>query len=158
MEAAAALHVLAVDPELRVALPWRPAATGDPGRRASVTSPRGCAREWREHGVRLYDVLPGNSRISATELSDAALVAWGETTARLGQALRGFTHRSAQRVMVWDVQHALSARAMLGDIRDPRDRALVSRASSTSSSAASRRSGRACARRSSTPTSPSTTR
>src|SRR5690242_7288908 len=31
MEAAAALHVTAVDPGLRVALPWRAAATGDPG-------------------------------------------------------------------------------------------------------------------------------
>src|SRR5687767_5754839 len=31
MEAAVALHVLAVDPGLNVALPWRPAASGAPG-------------------------------------------------------------------------------------------------------------------------------
>ena len=127
MEAAAALHILAVDPELRVALPWRPASTGDPGPARVGDEPAGLRAQWRAHAVRLYDVLPGNSRISATELSDAALAAWGETTARLGQALRGFTHRSAQRVMVWDVQHALSARAMLGDIRETSDRALVAR-------------------------------
>ena len=33
----------------------------------------GCALAGGEHWVRLYDVLPGNSRIVATELSDAAL-------------------------------------------------------------------------------------
>jgi 4-aminobutyrate aminotransferase-like enzyme len=75
----------------------------------------------------MYDVLPGSSRIDAEALSDAALVAWGETAARLAQALRGFFHPRAQRTMVWDVQHALSARAMLDDIRDPRARAVVAR-------------------------------
>jgi 4-aminobutyrate aminotransferase-like enzyme/Ser/Thr protein kinase RdoA (MazF antagonist) len=134
MEAAAALHVTAVDPGLRVALPWRPASTGDAG-------PAGPARpgddpvqlraEWWDgevaHWVRLYDVLPGDSRISAAGLSDAALAAWGDTTARLAQALRGFTHPRAQRTMPWDVQNALSARAMLDDIRDPRARAVVAR-------------------------------
>jgi 4-aminobutyrate aminotransferase-like enzyme len=77
--------------------------------------------------VRLYDVLPGNSRIAAADLSDPALIAWGETTARLGQALRAFTHPRAHRTMPWDVQHALSARAMLDDIRDPHARATTAR-------------------------------
>ncbi|MDA0179848.1 aminotransferase class III-fold pyridoxal phosphate-dependent enzyme [Solirubrobacter phytolaccae] len=116
MEAAAALHVTAVDPGLSVALPQHP---GD-----DATQLRA---RWREHWVRLYDVLPGSSRIAATDLSDAALAHWGETTARLGQALRGFTHPKAVRVMPWDVQHALRARAMLGDVRDPRARATVER-------------------------------
>src|SRR5215218_5769138 len=31
MEAAAALHITAVDPALRIALPWRPASTGAAG-------------------------------------------------------------------------------------------------------------------------------
>ena len=84
---------------------------------------RGDATHW----ARLYDVLPGHSRIDAAQLSDAALIAWGETTARLDQALRGFTHPRARRVMVWDVQHALAARAMLDDIRDARQRGLVAR-------------------------------
>ena len=131
MEAAAALHVTAVDPGLRVALPWRPASTGDPGPARVADDPASLRAEWRDgevaHWVRLYDVLPGNSRIAAAELSDAALVAWGETTARLGQALRGFTHVRAQRVMLWDVQHALACRVMLDDIRDTRARAAVAR-------------------------------
>ena len=127
MEAAAALRVSAVDASLRVALPWRPLATADPGPARPDDDPVRLRAEWQGHWVRLYDVLPGNSRIAATELSDAALVAWGETTARLGVALRGFAHPRAQRVMAWDVQHALAARAMLADIRDPHARAAVAR-------------------------------
>jgi 4-aminobutyrate aminotransferase-like enzyme/Ser/Thr protein kinase RdoA (MazF antagonist) len=125
MEAALALHVTAVDPELRVAVPWR--AAGDAGPARPGDAPERLRAEWRGHFVRLYDVLPGNSRISAEQLSDAALTAWGVTTARLGQALRDFTHPRARRTMYWDVQHALAARAMLDDIRDPRARAVVAR-------------------------------
>ncbi len=127
MEAAAALHVTAVDPALRVALPWRPISTSERGRGRLDDDPARLRAEWRGHWVRLYDVLPGHSRMSAVELSDAALVAWGETAARLGIALRGFMHPAAQRVMAWDVQHALSARAMLADIRDPHARTAVAR-------------------------------
>src|SRR4051794_40352479 len=105
MEAAAALHVTAVDPGLRVALPWRPASTGAAGPARAADDPSQLRAEWWNgevaHWVRLYDLLPGRSRISALALSDAALVAWGETTARLAQALRGFTHPRARRAMPW---------------------------------------------------------
>ncbi len=151
MEAAVALHVTAVDPDLRVALPWRPASTGDPGPARAGDEPARLRAHWQAHWTRLYDVLPGSSRIAAADLSDAALVAWGETTARLGQALRGFMHPSAQRVMPWDIQHALRARAMLDDIRDPHARAAVERVLDEFERRV-RRSGRACARRSRTPT------
>jgi 4-aminobutyrate aminotransferase-like enzyme/Ser/Thr protein kinase RdoA (MazF antagonist) len=115
MEAGAALHIASVDPTLRVPLPRRPTAAPGDERRA----------DWRGHWVRLYDVLPGRSRISGASLSDAALIAWGETTARLAQALRAFSHPRAIRHMQWDVQHALSTRSMLGDIRDPHARGVV---------------------------------
>jgi 4-aminobutyrate aminotransferase-like enzyme len=137
MEAEVALHVMAADPGLRVAVPWFPARSPDSARpQASRPGRAGDAvadlrARWSRgglgHWVRLYDVLPGRSRIEAAQLSDAALIAWGETTARLDQALRGFTHPRARRVMPWDVQHALASRAMLGDIRDPRQRGLVTR-------------------------------
>ncbi|HWE12982.1 MAG TPA: aminotransferase class III-fold pyridoxal phosphate-dependent enzyme [Solirubrobacteraceae bacterium] len=131
MEAAAALHVTAVDPELRVALPWRSVDAGEPGPPGPGDEPAWLRAQWSDgdvaHWVRAYDVLPGRSRIDATTLSDAALVAWGETTARLAQALRGFTHARARRMMLWDVQHALAARSILGDVHDPRTRALVAR-------------------------------
>jgi 4-aminobutyrate aminotransferase-like enzyme/Ser/Thr protein kinase RdoA (MazF antagonist) len=134
MEAEGALHVTRVDPDLRVAVPWRarehggtepaqPAAPGD--------DPAGLRAVWWDgdvaHWVRLYDVLPGRSGIDPAGLDDAALIAWGETTARLGLALRGFAHPRARRTMLWDVQHALAARGMLGDIRSPAQRALVQR-------------------------------
>src|SRR3954466_11117501 len=54
MEAGAALHIASVDPTLRVPLPRRPTAAPGDERRA----------DWRGHWVRLYDVLPGRSRIS----------------------------------------------------------------------------------------------
>jgi 4-aminobutyrate aminotransferase-like enzyme/Ser/Thr protein kinase RdoA (MazF antagonist) len=131
MEAAAALHVTAVDPGLRVALPWRSLQTGDPGVARSGDDLEGLRAQWSdgevEHWVRLYDVMPGHSRIDAVRLGDPALVGWGKTTARLAQALRGFTHARAQRTMLWDVQHALAARAMLDDICDRRERGLVRR-------------------------------
>jgi 4-aminobutyrate aminotransferase-like enzyme/Ser/Thr protein kinase RdoA (MazF antagonist) len=136
MEAEVALHVMAADPGLRVAVPWRPAQDSD---HATVAHPPGPARpgdtvadlraRWSAggatHWARLYDVLPGHSRIEAAQLSDAALIAWGETTARLGQALRGFTHPRSRRMMLWDVQHALKSRAMLDDVRDARQRRLA---------------------------------
>jgi 4-aminobutyrate aminotransferase-like enzyme/Ser/Thr protein kinase RdoA (MazF antagonist) len=131
MEAEAALHVMAADPGLRVAVPWRrPSADGEPARPAQAADDVADLRaRWSAgeatHWARLYDVLPGHSRIESARLSDAALIAWGETTARLDQALRGFTHPRAQRTMLWDVQHALASRAMLEDVRDPRQRELV---------------------------------
>jgi 4-aminobutyrate aminotransferase-like enzyme/Ser/Thr protein kinase RdoA (MazF antagonist) len=131
MEAEVALHVTRADPGLGVALPWRPVQTGDPGPARPEDGADTLRTMWSHgdapHWARLYDVLPGNSRIEAAQLSDVALIAWGETTARLDQALRGFTHPRARRVMLWDVQHALASRAMLDDIRDPIQRALVAR-------------------------------
>src|SRR5262249_1562009 len=118
-----ALHVSAVDPALVVAVPRLRVGAGD---HAAVADLRA---EWQRddgsHWCRAYDVLPGHSRIDATALSDAALVAWGEMTARLGLALRGFAHPRARRTMLWDVQHALAARSMLPAIRDPGQRVHV---------------------------------
>ena len=72
---------------------------GDPGPARPDDDPSRLRAAWRAgdavHWVHLYDVLPGRSRIDATALSDAALVAWGETAARLGQALRGSCARGA---------------------------------------------------------------
>jgi len=46
---------------------------------ASVTRTFALADGDADHWVRLYDVLPSHSRIEATQLDDAALVAWGDT-------------------------------------------------------------------------------
>jgi 4-aminobutyrate aminotransferase-like enzyme/Ser/Thr protein kinase RdoA (MazF antagonist) len=130
MEAAAALHVAAVDPDLVVALPWRPLASGLAGPARVGDDPALLRASWTNgelHWVRLYSALPGHARADADTLSDDALTAWGETSARLGRALRGFAHPKAHRVMLWDVQHALRCREMLPEIRDPHARDLVAR-------------------------------
>jgi 4-aminobutyrate aminotransferase-like enzyme len=124
MEALAARWVAAADPDLPVALPWTspgadPADAG--GCRVFLEAPDG------SHWVRMYDVLPGRASAEHTQLSDAALGAWGETTARLGRALRGFFHPRAERTMLWDPQHALRSRALIDDIPDPDHRASVVR-------------------------------
>jgi len=66
--------------------------------------------------------------VDVLTLSDAAVRAWGDVAARLGRALRGFTHPAASRVMLWDPQHALELRAYLDAVSDPDTRALVTRA------------------------------
>ena len=126
MEALAVLHAKRVDPELPLALPWRvPGADGDAAdpatRRVAIDHAGG------HHYVRMYDVLPGHQRSDPLALSDAALRSWGETTARVGRALRSFFHPAAQRTMLWDVQHAPRTRAMVDTIRDVEQRALVER-------------------------------
>ncbi len=112
MEADVVAHIHHVDPDLPVARPR--AVPGDPNgpRRLPWTSDLGT------HWVRLYDLVSGHGRHDPRDLDDRALIAWGRTTARLGLAMRGFVHPRAIRVMPWDVQHAASARSMLGAIAD----------------------------------------
>ena len=131
MEALAVHHAIRVDPGLPLALPWRvpggSAAGAGPERDDPAAFRAVFTHGGGSHHVRMYDVLPGRGRTDALELSDAALGDWGETTARLGRALRGFFHPAAQRTMLWDVQHAARTRSMVGAIRDPGRRALVER-------------------------------
>ncbi|MFN8021153.1 MAG: aminotransferase class III-fold pyridoxal phosphate-dependent enzyme [Acidimicrobiales bacterium] len=118
MEASVVDHIARVDPALPVAAPREVA--GRPGDRRLAWHHDGI-----EHWARLYDVMPGHGRHDPTLLDDRALVAWGSTTARLGRAMRGFVHPNADRTMVWDVQHALSTRAMLPHVADAGARAAV---------------------------------
>lgn len=132
MEAAAALHVTAVDPGLGVALPRRAGPDGDTGLAAPGDPVSLLRAGWPDDSgavcqVRLYPALKGASQIDPATLSDGALAAWGETVARLGVALRGFTHPEADRVMPWDVQHALRARELLEFIPRPGTRDVIAR-------------------------------
>ena len=144
MEAAAALHVHAVDPELGVALP-REALAG------------GLRARWGEHWVRLYDVLPGHRRIDPRGLV-------GRRAARMGRRRpRGSGWRCGASPPEGGSPDGLGHPARARHARDAelrrrrRARARGARCSSVRG-ARSRRSGRRSARRSSTPTSPSTTR
>jgi 4-aminobutyrate aminotransferase-like enzyme/Ser/Thr protein kinase RdoA (MazF antagonist) len=121
MEALVARHAVRADPSLAVAQPRRTAdaaassiAEDDvTAFRAGWTSPSGTS--W----VRAYDVLPGRARLDPRTLSDEALLGWGETTARLGLALRTFIHPNMIRRLPWDVQHAARVRPMLDAVTDP---------------------------------------
>jgi Ser/Thr protein kinase RdoA (MazF antagonist) len=121
MEALAVQHIALVDPEIPVALP-KP-VPGEPGSfRASIE------RGGQTHWVRLYDRLPGRAWVDGPSLSDDAIRDWGTMAARVGRALRGFWHASAKRTMLWDPQHTLALRPLLGSVRDPEAQALVERA------------------------------
>jgi len=128
MEALAASHAPRYDPGLTIAQPLRRAHAGGITL-AAAGDPSACRVRWQHDGtgywVRAYDVLPGRTRLDALTLPDEALTAWGETTARLGVALRGFIHPRAIRRLPWDVQHAASARPMTGSIQDAAARAAV---------------------------------
>jgi 4-aminobutyrate aminotransferase-like enzyme/Ser/Thr protein kinase RdoA (MazF antagonist) len=106
MEAHAVDHALAVDPTLPLVRPWTSTHTG------IARAP------WERSWVRMYDVVPGRTCEDPSSLSDATVVAWGEMTARVARALRGFMHPAALRVMPWDVQHALATRTMVDAIDD----------------------------------------
>jgi 4-aminobutyrate aminotransferase-like enzyme/Ser/Thr protein kinase RdoA (MazF antagonist) len=118
MEIAAALHALRVDPSLPVAQPL-PAA-GDSTYIATATD-----RQGGVHMARMTRFLRGRASVDAMTLDQAALWSYGETLARLGRALRGFFHPSADRVLLWSVEHCLLLRPMTDAIEDPARRALV---------------------------------
>jgi 4-aminobutyrate aminotransferase-like enzyme/tRNA A-37 threonylcarbamoyl transferase component Bud32 len=118
MEAEAARHAALVEPALSIA---QPITSRDGG--ALARTERGAG-----HWLRLYDVIPGRARVAATDLDDAALRAWGATSARLTRAMRSFFHPSARRTMLWDVQHAHEVRPLCEAIADSAARQLVERA------------------------------
>ena len=124
METAAALHVCAADPSLPVSAPLL-AVGADPAAgaiayRAGASDAAGAA-----HLVRASTYMPGTASIDPLELDGDALFDHGVTIARLGRAMRSFFDPSAGRVLLWDVQHALSLRPMADAIEDPAHRALL---------------------------------
>jgi 4-aminobutyrate aminotransferase-like enzyme/Ser/Thr protein kinase RdoA (MazF antagonist) len=120
LEAMAAQRIAVVDRGMPVALPWLVPGTNAyraPIRKGADT-----------HYARMYDRLPGRSSVRGTSLSDDAIRDWGTMAARVGRALRGLFHPAAERVMLWDVQHALRLRPMLGAVADSDIRQLVASA------------------------------
>lgn len=122
METAAALHVGRADPGLPVAAP-RPVAGADPS-----AGPPAHRAEVDGHLVRMFEQMPGRASVPGAELDLDALRAFGTVVARLGRALRGFFHPGAGRAILWDVQHALSLRPLLGEIEETERRAMAARA------------------------------
>jgi 4-aminobutyrate aminotransferase-like enzyme/Ser/Thr protein kinase RdoA (MazF antagonist) len=107
-EEAAIAHIVAVDPELPVALQLAPRA------------------QFEGHHVRLFERLHG--RKGGPELDEAAVRGIADTHARLCLALRSFFHPDAGRELLWDLRQALELRPLLEAIEDEARRTLAARA------------------------------
>jgi 4-aminobutyrate aminotransferase-like enzyme/Ser/Thr protein kinase RdoA (MazF antagonist) len=118
MQAAALRHIERVDPGLPV-MRVVPDTVGESW--AEVRGPDG-----RNYPVRLFTFLPG--RVTAnTALTTQAIRSFGQTTARLGRALRGFFHPAADYEILWDLTHAAKLRLLLSHVSDAARRAQVER-------------------------------
>src|SRR6516162_7873554 len=118
MQRAALRHIEQVDPGLPV-MRAIPCTSGDPW--AEVPGPDG-----RSYPVRLFTFLPGRT-MAAAALSSGALRSIGQTTARLGRALRGFFHPAADYEILWDITRLPALRPMLVHVPDAARRAQVTR-------------------------------
>ena len=118
MQAAALRHIERVDPGLPV-MRVVPDTVGESW--AEVRGPDG-----RTYPVRLFTFLPG--RVTAnTALTTQAIRSFGQTTARLGRALRGFFHPAADYEILWDLTRVLGLRPLLSHVADAARRAQVER-------------------------------
>jgi len=118
MQTAALRHIEQVDPGLPVMRVFG-STTGEPW--AEVPGPDG-----RTYPVRLFTFLPGRA-VAAAELSTAAIRSIGQTSARLGRALRGFFHPAADYEILWDITRLPTLRPLLGHVPGGARRAQVER-------------------------------
>ena len=75
-----------------------------------------CRHEGRV--ARLLTYLPGKTLRSAEARSRAQRIACGRMAARLGLALRDFTHPAARRPLIWDLRHVGKALGLLAELPD----------------------------------------
>jgi 4-aminobutyrate aminotransferase-like enzyme len=118
MQAAALRHIERVDPGLPV-MRALPAVTGESW--VEVAGP-----DDRNYPARLFTFLPGQVVVN-TALTTEAIWSHGQTTARLGRALRGFFHPAADYEILWDVTHLPRLRPLLPHLPDDLRRAQVER-------------------------------
>ncbi len=76
--------------------------------------------------VRIYSWLPGRPLHLATP-SVAQRHNLGTLLARLGLALKDFSHPAQNHVLLWDIQHAARVRPLLAHLEDPAQRAIPER-------------------------------
>jgi 4-aminobutyrate aminotransferase-like enzyme len=118
MQTAALRHIEQVDPGLPV-MRALPSTAGEPW----VEVP---GLDGRTYPVRLFTFLPGRVT-AATALTTQAIWSFGQVTARLGRALRGFFHPAADYEILWDITHALKLRPLLIHLADGTLKAQVER-------------------------------
>lgn len=81
----------------------------------------------RPHIVRLINWLDG-AEIKESATSDDLLANMGAMLARLGMALRDFSHPASQHKLLWDLKHAAELNSLLKHIEDDELRRLVAAA------------------------------
>ncbi|MEO8115436.1 MAG: phosphotransferase [Phenylobacterium sp.] len=113
-QARALAHVSAADPDLPV-----PRVVRTP-EGAEVVEAEGSL-------VRLLTWLDG-TMLHAVERTPALRGSLGVIHARLGLALKGFSHPAADHVLLWDLKGASGLRSLLRHVRDAEPRALAERA------------------------------
>ncbi len=118
MQTAALRHIERVDPGLPVMRALLSTA-GAPW--VEVPGPDG-----QFYLARLFTFLPGQVTPTSA-LTTQAIWSFGQMTARLGRALRGFFHPAADYEILWDVTHALKLRPLLTHIADGARKAQVER-------------------------------
>jgi 4-aminobutyrate aminotransferase-like enzyme len=111
MQAAALRHIERVDPGLPV-MRALPARAGESW--VEVPGP-----DSRTYPARLFTFLPGQVAAN-TALTTEAIWSHGQTTARLGRALRGFFHPAADYEILWDITRLPKLRPLLTHVSDGR--------------------------------------
>jgi hydroxylysine kinase len=108
---AALLHLERADPEFPCPRVLR--------NRAGLTQVR-----YGERTARVLTYLQGKT-LRSTEHSAQQRAACGRTAARLGVALRSFTHPAAKRFLIWDLRHVGRTAGLLGELQDFPSREVV---------------------------------
>jgi hydroxylysine kinase len=116
MQEQALLHVAAADPSTPVQR-VRPTVDGEV--HAVLERPDGSTNV-----VRMLTYMPGR-RVQATDLSLRAIEDYGASSARVGVALRDFSHPAADRPLLWDIKQSAVLRPLLVHMTDPTGRDLV---------------------------------
>ncbi|WP_423746474.1 aminotransferase class III-fold pyridoxal phosphate-dependent enzyme [Haladaptatus sp. SPP-AMP-3] len=75
----------------------------------------------KSYFVQMFTFVSGQ-KVSFEGLDDDTLYAYGESVAKMGQALRGFFHSEAQYDILWDLRHASDFRSLLESVSDDQRR------------------------------------
>jgi 4-aminobutyrate aminotransferase-like enzyme len=118
MQTAALRHIEHVDPGLPV-MRALPSMTGE----FWVDLP---GADGRTYPARLFTFLSGQVTAN-TSLTAEAIWSYGQITARLGRALRGFFHPAADYEIQWDITHLPKLRPLLTHLTDGHRRDQVER-------------------------------
>ena len=95
-----------------------------------VRTREGDTQCWYENGsgarraTRVLTYMPGKTLRSSTR-SRAQRIAYGRMAARLGLALRDFTHPAASRPLIWDLRHVGKTLQLLGELPDLAERDTI---------------------------------